>query len=103
MQYTIALSMKIKLVTLITFLLLAFVAKAQIDSSGQVLRLSELSLEELMDVKVVTASGFLQKTSEAPSTIQVITGKQIADRGYEELSDALRDIPGIDMIHLNGY
>ncbi len=75
-------------------------ASAQIDS---VSTLSGLTLEELMNVKVITASGYLQKTSDAPATIQVITAKQISERGYEELSDALRDIPGIDMIHLNGY
>ncbi len=62
-----------------------------------------LSLEQLMNIKVVTASGFLQTTAEAPSTITVITAKEIAERGYEQLEDALRDIPGIDMIHLNGY
>ncbi|SKB51620.1 Outer membrane cobalamin receptor protein [Daejeonella lutea] len=75
-------------------------ASAQVDSIST---LSDLSLEELLNVKVITASGYLQKTSEAPSTIQVISAKQIAERGYEELTDALRDIPGIDMIHLNGY
>ena len=45
----------------------------------------------------------MQTTSEAPSTITVITSKQIAERGYEQLEDALRDVPGIDMIHVNGY
>ena len=65
--------------------------------------LLNLSLEELMAIKVVTASGYLQTTSEAPSTITVISSKQIEERGYEQLEDALRDIPGIDMIHINGY
>jgi outer membrane receptor for ferrienterochelin and colicins len=65
--------------------------------------LLQLSLEQLMNVKVVTASGFPQTAAEAPSTITVITAEQIKERGYEQLEDALRDIPGIDMIHLNGY
>lgn len=56
-----------------------------------------------MNIKVVSASGYLQTPSEAPSTITVITARQIAERGYEQLEDALRDIPGIDMIHINGY
>src|ERR1700712_2974423 len=73
------------------------------DTSGSVNKLLELSLEDLMNIKVVTAAGYLQTTSEAPSTITVITAQQIADRGYEQLEDALRDIPGIDMIHINGY
>ncbi len=77
---------------------------AQKDSSVlQVNNLLNLSLEELMDIKVITASGYLQTTSEAPSTITVISAKQIEERGYEQLEDALRDIPGIDMIHINGF
>lgn len=56
-----------------------------------------------MNVKVVTASGFAQTTAQAPSTITVITAAQIRERGYEQLEDALRDVPGIDMVHINGY
>src|SRR5438093_2183708 len=76
--------------------------KAQKDAEP-VGKLLQLSLKELMDIKVVSASGYLQTTSEAPSTITVITASQIAERGYEQLEDALRDVPGIDMIHVNGY
>ncbi|MDB5013652.1 MAG: Outer rane cobalamin receptor protein [Daejeonella sp.] len=93
----------VRFFTSILFVFISFYCSAQVDTTKNVLALSDLSLEELMDIKVITASGYLQKTSEAPSTIQVITAKQISERGYEELSDALRDIPGIDMIHLNGY
>ena len=79
------------------------ILKAQQDSLPHVDKLLDLSLEELMNIKVVTASGYMQTTLEAPSTITVITAKQIEERGYEQLEDALRDIPGIDMIHINGY
>ncbi len=74
--------------------------KAQNDTLSKLL---DLSLEDLMKVEVVTASGYIQTSATAPSTIQVITEKQIAERGYEQLEDALRDVPGIDMIHLHGY
>lgn len=76
---------------------------AQTDTLKDFTKLLDLSLEDLMEIKVVTATGYIQTTAEAPSTIQVITAKQITERGYEQLEDALRDIPGIDMIHLNGY
>lgn len=89
------------------FLLLAFAMpltlKAQQDSVPEVEKLLSLSLEQLLDIKVVSASGFLQTATEAPSTIQVVTSRQIAERGYEQLEDVFRDIPGIDMIHINGY
>ncbi|HLY68910.1 MAG TPA: TonB-dependent receptor [Puia sp.] len=76
---------------------------AQNDSTSGGPNLLSLSLEQLMNVKVVTASGYPQTISEAPSTITVISKQQIEERGYEQLEDALRDVPGIDMIHVNGY
>ena len=88
--------------TSLFFLTAPFLLKAQNDSTSGVNLLS-LSLEQLMNVKVVTASGYPQTISEAPSTITVITKQQIEERGYEQLEDALRDVPGIDMIHINGY
>jgi outer membrane receptor for ferrienterochelin and colicins len=94
--------MKSKILALGLFALSPLLLKAQNDSTA-VTKLLELSLEDLMNIKVVTASGYLQTTSEAPSTITVISAQQIAERGYEQLEDALRDIPGIDMIHINGY
>lgn len=76
---------------------------AQKDSLQDIQQLLQLSLEQLMDIKVVSATGIEQTTSEAPSTITIITAQQIEERGYEQLEDALRDVPGIDMIHINGY
>jgi iron complex outermembrane receptor protein len=95
--------MKNKVLALLFFLSEPLFLFAQNDSVPAMDTLLQLSLEQLMNIKVVTASGFLQTTAEAPSTITVITAKQIEERGYEQLEDALRDIPGIDMIHLNGY
>jgi outer membrane cobalamin receptor len=84
-------------------LLVSYTLNAQKDSMPGASNLAELSLEQLMDVKVLTASGFLQTANEAPSTITVISSQEIQERGYEQLEDALRDVPGIDMIHINGY
>ncbi len=95
--------MRFKFLVIHFFLLLPACLIAQIDTVPDVKSLLQLSLEELINIKVVTASGYLQTTSEAPSTITVISAQQIAERGYEQLEDALRDIPGIDMIHINGY
>jgi len=89
----------------IAFLSLLFplMVEAQQDSTLELKQLLNLSVEQLLNVKVVTASGFLQNASQAPSTITVITARQIQERGYEQLEDALRDVPGIDMVHINGY
>lgn len=76
---------------------------AQTDTISKVNTLLDISLEELMGIHVVSASVDGQKLGTAPSTMLVITAQQIEERGYEELGDALRDLPGIDFIHLNGY
>ena len=83
--------------------LLPVLCIAQTDSIARVDSLTGLSLEQLMNIKVVTATGFMQTSEEAPATITVITAQEIKDRGYFQLQDALRDIPGIDLIHINGY
>lgn len=76
---------------------------AQEDSVRIVPPLSELSLDELMNITVITASKSEQKISEAPSTMMVVTAQQIAERGYEQLDDVLRDIPGVDLVHVYGH
>ncbi len=93
--------MKIRTFFILLFSLTYYLSNAQEDSVLNTSKFYDLSLEELMNIKVVTASGSEQKISEAPSTMLVITAQQIKERGYEELDDALRDIPGLDLVHLS--
>ena len=94
--------MKVKLLLLTLFYLTSLWLQAQEESVQKSANLSELSLEDLMNIKVVTASGSEQTVSEAPSTMMVITAQQITERGYEQLDDVLRDIPGVDLVHAYG-
>lgn len=43
----------------------------------------------------VTASGFEQLLSQAPASVSVIDRKQLAQRAYKDITDALRDVPGV--------
>ncbi|MCL3781496.1 TonB-dependent receptor [Prolixibacteraceae bacterium JC049] len=61
-----------------------------------------LSLEALTQVKVVTGTKKIVSAATAPATIMVITKDQIRTRGYRELDDALRDVPGFDMTRVHG-
>jgi outer membrane receptor protein involved in Fe transport len=61
-----------------------------------------LSLEALTQVKVVTGSKKIVSAATAPATIMVITKDQIQTRGYRELDDALRDVPGFDLTRVHG-
>jgi len=64
------------------------------DIAGQ---LKQLSLEELMTLKVGTvlgASKHEQKITEAPSFVTVVTQDDIEKSGYRTLKDILNSVPG---------
>jgi outer membrane receptor protein involved in Fe transport len=54
----------------------------------------EMDLEQLLDVKIVTASKYSQKLSETASSVTVIDKQQIKQFGYRTVGDALRSVPG---------
>ncbi|HEX6737008.1 MAG TPA: TonB-dependent receptor plug domain-containing protein, partial [Vicinamibacteria bacterium] len=60
-----------------------------------------LTLEELLKVRiptVSTASKTAEKATEAPATVVVITRNDIRLRGYRNLRDIFRDLPGMESI-----
>lgn len=57
--------------------------------------LTDLSIEELLNVEVYSASKFSQKTTEAPSSVTVITAVDIKSYGYRTLADILNSVRGI--------
>ncbi len=56
--------------------------------------LTELSLEDLLQVEVTTASKYKQDAREAPSQVQVITADDIRQYGWRTLGEALGNLPG---------
>ncbi|MEA3207182.1 MAG: hypothetical protein QOE70_239 [Chthoniobacter sp.] len=64
-------------------------------------QLQQLSLEDLMQVRVATvttASKKEEKATEAPGMVIVIDKREIRLRGYSTLKDVLRDLPGMETI-----
>lgn len=55
----------------------------------------DLPLDQLVNVEVVSASRFKQKSSEAPSAVEVLTAKDIRTYGWRNLADALNAIRGL--------
>lgn len=49
----------------------------------------------LLDEIVITASGFEQNIADAPASISVISGEELARRNITSLSDALRGVQGV--------
>lgn len=65
--------------------------------------LADLSLEQLLDVRVSAASRFEQRASEAPSAVRVITAEEIRAFGWRTLADALGSLPGLFSSYDRGY
>ena len=63
--------------------------------------LSVLSLEELMDVSVVTSSKKQKRQFDESSSIFVITQKDISRSGVTSLPEALRLAPGVHVARIN--
>jgi outer membrane receptor for ferrienterochelin and colicins len=95
-------------------LLLLALSVSPLKTRGQVVgestptpkSLSQLSLEELMAIKVDTvygASKFQQKVTEAPSSITIITADEIEKYGYRTLSDVLQSVPGFYVTNDRNY
>ncbi|MEQ1739616.1 MAG: TonB-dependent receptor [Methyloglobulus sp.] len=55
----------------------------------------DLPLDQLVNVEVVSASRFKQKSSEAPSAVEVLTSEDIRSYGWRTLADALNSIRGL--------
>ena len=72
-----------------------------VRSSEQV-DLTQLSLEQLLDVNITTASKRKETLTESPATVIVITQHQIRERGYRNLDDLIRDLPGVDLQQYSG-
>jgi len=67
---------------------------------------TQLSLEELMDAriaKVVSASRYEQRVTDAPASVTVISADEIRKYGYRTLADIVRSIPGMYVSNDRNY
>ena len=60
--------------------------------------LRDLSLEQLLNLEVETASRFPQPLTEAPATLYVLTARDIHVLGAASVVDLLRSVPGLDVM-----
>jgi len=65
-------------------------------SAGEI-DLTELSIEELMDIKVTSVSKKSQNLSESAAAIFVITNDDLKRSGVTNIPDALRMVPGLNV------
>ncbi len=76
------------------------------QDSNSISDLTELNIEELMQIKVTTiysASRFEQQIFEAPSLVTIVTSDEIEKYGYRTLADVLRAISGFYLTYDRNY
>ncbi|HEY8893958.1 MAG TPA: TonB-dependent receptor, partial [Niastella sp.] len=76
-----------------TAILTAALAGNNAYSQTDTTRLENLSLEQLLKVKVTTATRKAQELGLTPATVVVVSKEQIRIRGYQSLLDVLYDLP----------
>lgn len=78
--------------------LLAFPAGAATELAGD---LTDLSLQELLDVQVTSVSKHAEPLRHAAAAIAVVTGDEIRRSGARTIAEALRLIPGVQVYRTN--
>ncbi|NQZ12502.1 MAG: Plug domain-containing protein, partial [Algicola sp.] len=74
-----------------------FGVNANTDDKGPHSDFFNLSIEELLEVRITTLSRHEEFLDLAPGSVYVITRDVIQRRGYTSLRDALQVIPGFDV------
>ncbi len=101
-QYSITLPERIRTVKFSDFrgmevFEIKHVSEEQIDIYLLEIDLMNLTLDELMKIKVITATKKEERISTVPASMVVITKEQIEERGYGNLVEIFNDLPGIDL------
>jgi iron complex outermembrane receptor protein len=91
------LSARLRLSPLLVFVLLL----ATLGAGQQPAELGDLSLEELMNVRVTSAAKKEQNLLQIPAAVYVITAEDIRRAGVTTLPDALRLAPGVQVAQLS--
>jgi len=83
------------------FLLFISCLSGAVQASAEELTvdLTSLSIEELMNIRVVSASRYEQPVSEAPSSVTVVTADEIKRYGHRTLADILKSIRGFSITY----
>jgi iron complex outermembrane receptor protein len=90
-----------KLTTLLLFITMLF-NSASFAQDEELDTLFNLSLEELLNLKVSSASGVEESLRDAPAAMVIITSTDIKQRGYTSIDEIITDLPGFDTTVTNG-
>jgi outer membrane receptor for ferrienterochelin and colicins len=90
------------LLALFTIIVLCPVIYATSEDHTDLENIYDMSIEELMNISIVSASLREETLSTAAAPMYIVTAREIKERGYTTLKDAIDDIPGfIDLSDTN--
>jgi iron complex outermembrane receptor protein len=92
---------RIKLTALL-FITTLLVTPSSFAQNTELNMLLNLSLEELLNVKVSSASGIEETLRDAPAAMVIISSTDIKQRGYTSIDEIIVDLPGFDSTVTNG-
>jgi outer membrane receptor for ferrienterochelin and colicins len=88
-------SIFVSIISLLILACMSGISAAGVTEQDVPADLKQMTIEELMQVEVTTvygASKYEQKTTEAPSSVTVITSDEIGKYGYRTLADVLKSV-----------
>ncbi len=83
--------------SLLSLVFISTTSFAQTKPEEDVNEIFNVSLEELLNVGMISASKKKQSVLDAPATAHVFTEQQIVLRGYSTLIDLLEDVPEVEI------
>jgi outer membrane receptor for ferrienterochelin and colicins len=90
----------IPLVLVLSGLLFSLQIKSQ---NSELDALLNLGIEDLLNAEFITASKSRQRISEVSANVQIVTAKEMHERGYQSLEDVLADLPGFQFRNISGF
>jgi iron complex outermembrane receptor protein len=94
---------KIQVLTYVIGMLLPALVFANNTRNLMTTELIEMSLEDLLNTPISSASKFEQKSSEAPASVGVVTATDIKRYGYRTMAELLAGLQGIYFYTDNHY
>ncbi len=71
--------------------------------SAKSVDLTSISIEDLMNIQVTSASKKAETLFAAPAAIFVITGEDLRRGGFSSVPDALRTVPGLYVVQQSSH
>jgi len=88
---------------LLGFILVFFITTFVVHAKDVRSDLARLSLEDLLDLEVITASKIARQVSDAPSAVSIVTAEDIKAYGYRTLAEILNSMRGLNITYDRAY